>query len=461
MYKLLVQNKSSNSKQNNPEFSPKIEKECTEALEQLESILTPEHRKELKIVLKARDRDPNPPQFDLSKIQRYVLWRVFDLGWTADRFGQFDRSISPCGRDANKPERMGKKYQWIAYHEILAYISDHYQYRERYKEHTPARYKGLWQTFERDIDPSCTMYSKPGGTSWDGHSPSWWATEPYKELNDLAQHEDWVAREDNIPNIENLLIFSDPEADCRWLNLDGYFSWMQSTPAGVESHEVDRRTLSLGFTGYFIQASDVDKFMNWVKGIKLWRNHSPDIPKSDLYDMFLGEYGWSPAYHGLVNQHKTDNQSCRGSQLPVPVQAASFSYSASSGSFDCSVDDDYNLHLPFNELVRFLDLKWAGVGTDFLDSYGQRAAFDPTAHENGPSALLLREDLLQKYLRNEELALIWIVTGSKLIYYNSRSLGELMISGAYRYTSQGLEGFLNFNAQAPCPVEEQMSVFPE
>ena len=72
------------------------------------------------------------PRFDPSIIQRYVLWRVFDLGWTAVRFGEFDQMAgSGYGRNADKAERIGKKYQWIAYHEILAYISDHYQYREQ------------------------------------------------------------------------------------------------------------------------------------------------------------------------------------------------------------------------------------------------------------------------------------------------------------------------------------------
>ena len=58
--------------------------------------------------------------FDLSLAQRWILHRVFELGWTVERFGAFDRSINyRDGRAAHKPERIGKKYQWIAYHEFL------------------------------------------------------------------------------------------------------------------------------------------------------------------------------------------------------------------------------------------------------------------------------------------------------------------------------------------------------
>ena len=446
---LLLQKYLSDTKQNIPDFS-KIEKEYAETHEQLEATLTPEHRRELKVVLKARDQGQTPPQFDLSKIQRYVLWRVFDLGWTIDRFGQFDRSVKRregYGREPDKPERMGKKYQWIAYHEILAYISDHYQFRVRFRESVPATYEGLWQTLERNIDPSCTMRSVPDGTSRDGHCPSWWSTEPYTELNDATRHEDWVAQKNDIPSAENLLMVSAPETDSRWLNLDGYFSWTQPTPAGVEFDEVDRRALSLNCNGYFIQASDVEEFIDWAKGVQSLREQLPDMPRSEFYNIFLGEYGWSPAYHDLAKQYQIDHQCHPGFQCPVNVMPASLDYSANSGSYDCSIDDSFSLRLPCIELVSFLDLQWTGVGADFLDRDGQCAAFDPTAHANGPSALLLREDLLQKYLRNEEFVLVWTIIGSKRVYYrrgNTKSLDEFMISGMYSYTCQGLEGFLNF-----------------
>jgi len=67
------------------------------------------------------------PLFDLKLVQRYVVCRVFELGWTAERFEKFDSEIKSSGREEAKAERMGKKYQWIAYYEILAFMADHYQ----------------------------------------------------------------------------------------------------------------------------------------------------------------------------------------------------------------------------------------------------------------------------------------------------------------------------------------------
>ena len=69
-------------------------------------------------------------RFDLSLAQRWILHRVFELGWTVERFGHFDRYIDyRDGRAAHKPERIGKKYQWLAYHEFLARVADNFEFR--------------------------------------------------------------------------------------------------------------------------------------------------------------------------------------------------------------------------------------------------------------------------------------------------------------------------------------------
>ena len=62
------------------------------------------------------------PVFDRSQIERYVLRRVFELGWTTERFGSFDGSWDIDEIGSPSKESIGRKYQWIAYWEILALI---------------------------------------------------------------------------------------------------------------------------------------------------------------------------------------------------------------------------------------------------------------------------------------------------------------------------------------------------
>src|SRR5690606_24743578 len=130
----------------------------------LESALSSEHADRLAAIHAMEDAGRSarePPRLELKDFQRYILKRVFDLGWTTERFGHFDRySIGYNCREACQAARIGKKYQWIGYHEILAFASVRFQYRERYREEEGDKaYEGPWQDHLRDIDPSCILRS--------------------------------------------------------------------------------------------------------------------------------------------------------------------------------------------------------------------------------------------------------------------------------------------------------------
>jgi hypothetical protein len=276
----------------------RVEQEREAAVTAFESVLTEEHARALEPVLNAiysDDEGKRPPRFDLRLIQRYVLWRVFDLGWTTERFGHFDRyAIGYHGREASKAERIGKKYQWIAYHEIMALVADHFQYRERFREDDGDRaYDGPWQKSVRDIDPSCTLRAPTGGTSWDGHTPAWWGASRYENWGNPSSPQEWVLRYDDLPKVEDLLSVSHPYNASRWLNAQGYFNWKKQPPADRESIDVELRELWYICTGYLIRAKDADAFMKWAEGVDFWGRWMPDPP--EVYRMFLGEHGWSPA----------------------------------------------------------------------------------------------------------------------------------------------------------------------
>jgi hypothetical protein len=446
-----------------PSHIAALEEEREAALVALDNVLTNEHKGRLDEILAERDRDregPHPPRFDLRQIQRYILWRVFDLGWTTEWFGRFDRfSIGYHGREASKAERIGKKYQWIAYHEIMALVADHFQYREEFYEDDGDRaYDGPWQNYLRDIDPSCTLRASRGGTSWDGHSLAWWATARYENWGTPSSSREWVMRYDDLPRVENLLSISHPTDNSHWLNVQSHFNWRQQSPADQESTDVEQRELWYICTGYLIHTQDVDPFMKWAEGVDFWGRWMPDPP--EVYQMFLGEHGWSPASRYFEHQYYADegwtqpNHDC-----PVKVRSVAYEYLCEANGFDCSVDESYRLRLPASHLVTGLGLRWSEHGADYLDAAGQLAAFDPTAHADGPSALLLREDLLKEFLAREKLTICWIVLGEKSAVGAGFSPGyhiSLRMTGAYMLDEKGLVGFVkrtpNEQAEAPFPV---------
>lgn len=434
-----------------------LEKKRAIAAKLLMASLTANHGKLLGDLWSSRNRSkpaPPPPRFDLGQIQRYVLHRVFELGWTVERFGEFDRfSIGYHGRDASKAERIGKKYQWIAYHEILALISDHFQYREEFRDvHGDQAYEGPWQDNERDIDPSCPIRSVPGGTSWDGHATAWWGAARYDAWGTPERPDEWVRSTVDLPAIEGLLIATDPADGSRWINGDSYLNWKESSPPDKEPSDCERRELWLMCTGYLLREADTEAFLDWAKSVDFWGRWMPET--HSVYSMFLGEHCWAPAsryfrtpYHGDPGWTKP------GFNCPVELRTLTFDYLRESGGFDCSVDESFKLRLPVCELLSGLSGRWSGVGGDFVDPNGRLIARDPTAETDGPSAFLLREDAVRQVLAKKGLNICWTVLGEKQAIPPGFGLPphrpSLRLSGAYALSAEGMDGFITPRLYSP------------
>jgi hypothetical protein len=438
----------------------KLEEKETEALAALKCVLTKEHAHLLEEIWAANEPDyeaRRPPGLNLRQIQRYILWRVFDLGWTTERFGHFDRfSIGYHGREASKAERIGKKYQWIAYHEILAFVSDHFQYREQFQGGDQV-YQGPWQDL-RDIDPSCTMRSLRGGTSWDGHAVAWWGSARYDAWGDPNSPRDWVLSYDDLPNIVDLLIVTNPEDGSRWLNGQGYFNWKQQQPVDLEFNDVERREIWYIFTGYLLRSDDAQAFLNWAREVDFWGRWMPDA--AEVYRMFLGEHAWAPASRYFQKQYFGDDGWTQpGYGCPVKVRTVAFEYLCEVGGFDCSIDDSYALRLPVSDLVNGLGGRWSGRGADFVDAVDQVVAQDPAVHADGPTALLIREHPLREFLDRENLTICWAVTGEKRVLSPGWGDGPdhpaLRMSGAYVLSEGRAVGFMKQMLDDPSSEEKK------
>ena len=454
----FVDNSQTQSEGNEEPFNPsQFEEQYSEALQLMMSTLTDEHQAEMETIL--RDRDDRSYttkfQFDNRLIQRYILARVIEMGWSPERFGYFDdHSVPYHGREANKPERIGKKYQWIAYYEIRAYISDHYQYRGYGGDQA---YEGPWQESFRNIDPSSLHSSVPGGTHWRGHTPAWWGRSSYTDWKEQLSHQEWIALSDDLPLLPDELIVTKCDGT-RWVNLKGFMNWHQPHPPDVEPTDVAKRDIWLAFKGYLVKTEAADKFMEWATNVDFWGNWMPDSPNAYPFNMFFGEHGWAPAFGYSDREYYSDHNSEDGvwirpkKEASIYVQPASFEYRVESGGFDCSIVDGFTLQLPHHRLLKSLGLRWSGQAADYLDGEGNLAAFDPTAHEDGPTALLVRDDLIREYLSNEGLALCWTVLGQRWVIgamIEREYRGSQKISGAYRYTDQEPEGTLNFKLDIP------------
>lgn len=97
-----------------------------------------------------RGRESRSPDIPAELCQRWVAIRAHEFGWTDELLGDIDDDLGRrSDRQVNPSERVGKKYQWLALHELLAALSDNMRYAARYGD-SDSQFEGAWQTNRRD-----------------------------------------------------------------------------------------------------------------------------------------------------------------------------------------------------------------------------------------------------------------------------------------------------------------------
>ena len=397
-------------------------------------------------------RDRGEPRLGLDIIQRYVLWRAFDLGWTVDRFGSFDRRLDSLARSTHKPERMGKKYQWIALHEILANISDRFQYRASYSDERPfAEYRGPWQGYRRDIDPSII---RPATRSPECNSSvvrRWWTSPDVVDWAEDADALDWLKRADGLPDICGLLRLNQADDGTAWLRLDGHSTWKQPTLPDHDQRDRARREVWVNVTGYLV---DRDVAAETLRALS-----AADPRKQRLLEpattrqLFFGEVGWAPAFRDWMSQFKDDSPSSHPDWLQrVPsFRPAAMCYAATDDEYDCSIPEPMTLYRPDWQLAESMHLKWTGKDADFSNAAGELVAFDPSGRADDPPTLFMRESDFAQFLDETDNVLIWSVMGERMALRSGHGgwYGALKFSGVYEYTPEGPKGDLTTQLWRP------------
>jgi len=139
----------------------KSEKELKVATQYFKKSLNSEQRKIFnKEIEPFLDHNQNiydsAKNFNMKLAQRWIINRVVELGYNSKIHGTFDEYINDNRLDnsSHKAERIGKKYQWIAFHEFMALVSDHFEFKGESYNNDDKSYEGPWNPYIRDIDPS-------------------------------------------------------------------------------------------------------------------------------------------------------------------------------------------------------------------------------------------------------------------------------------------------------------------
>ncbi len=335
-------------------------------------------------------------RFDTRIAKRYVLQRVFELGWTLERFGEFDRRETGHGTE-HQIHRFSQKYERIARMEILGALSDHFQLGDEDGEGVAVPYGGPWQLSVRDIDPS--NVALPDATT----EASWWCPD---EFTDWGREPEWVASTTGLPRLERFVIVNDP-AGTEWVSLRAHFSWSEPT-----EHNADGGECWHILNGYMIRLEDVDAFADWAEGQSFEGRWMPE--GDEQYGYFLGEHAWSEASARSATAYCGDPQWSQPRDCPVQVRTLAVRYRPEFDG-DQSLEERAAWALPAASFVRELGLHWSGSGGNFVDSTGLLVVRHERSDKHPFGTLLIRRDVLSAHLDAQGMTMAWAFQGEKRV----------------------------------------------
>ena len=401
------------------------------------------------VILPYLDASPverDEPGLSIDIAQRWILKRVLDLGWTVERFGRFDYyhdRYRNRGRSADKPERIGKKYQWLAYYEFLAHAADNFEFREDTWAGKSDVYVGPWQLWRRDIDPSCLLKGTCS-SKWEPNVSAWWTPVRFDEWSAEADEVRWLKRVDLLPAITHLPIMTDPETGRNWFVLECFYDWEEPTPPEKDRFNINRRCIWYMLKSYLVRAEDEAVLYEWAKEQHFMGRWMPKSHEQSR--IFLGEFFWAPAFEYFNSPYHNHDGWTRGGSdsLPCDVLVTTDEYMQERQGFDCSIDETILMYLPAKWIADKMGLSWRGIEGRFFDPKGNLVVQDPSVRQPGPRALLMDMEYMSALLHNEGYRLVWTLLGEKIIRYawgkDESWPGRMEISGCMRIKDGSLDG---------------------
>lgn len=221
---------------------------------------------------KRRNYDFDDPEY--IKVKSNMWWRIYKLGYSLKDFGEIDKEIAQrnnygFGRDTggSKVDRYGKKYCWIAWHEIAGLRQDKGLLRRKWKIDN-------YERFTVDIDPSFPEEIQSIEiikTDYIG-----------KRVKSLSR---WITK-GPIPDITPYLMLDEIQNEHGpWVLLDGF----------IEQENLDsRRDIFIFHRGIFVKKVELVDVVEHLRKQNLGERWLPEIPEHHY--TFAGEVPWCDTF---------------------------------------------------------------------------------------------------------------------------------------------------------------------
>ena len=362
---------------------------------------------------------------DKQWVIRWIVQRACSMVESNKTIIDYNERVSHYERAMPGVEALEEKYQRLAFRELLARAVDNFHILDSFST-KKRRYKGPWQFYEREIDPSCFLTS----TLSQKNRKAWWQEHSFHLEKNITLEEQisWLQTPD-MPPFEDLLSRKDAQG-VEWLLLHTCVSEEKKPPE--EFTHYPRQDVWYRINSLIIRKED---YHNLTMRIKNHGLQNPGICSSNDTDLtFLGEYPW----------HCTQKTTGRGMLKDIKriVPTANYFW---EGHLDSTIDDlSICFYLPSKWLIEKLGIQRHGTG-EWYNIENKLVFFDPCLKEAGPSCALVNKSSLLSMLEKRGLQLVWLIGGEKNLYpYDFHSStyhgprGRYILNGQYTLSPEGI-----------------------
>ncbi|SJN27808.1 trypsin-like peptidase domain-containing protein [Sphingobacterium sp. JB170] len=330
---------------------------------------------------------------------------IEEFGYSELLHGEYDsRRGSGRSRRNAHVERIGKKYQWIAFYQILARLADNEKFYDRYSfTKEQGTFHGPWRPFVRDIDPTLVLAFKRKRRAL----PQWLEKPEFKAWMD--QDTSWFSSEEDLPDLTMILGKTD-EKNHEWLMLNGKTEWLQ-----VEDKQSVSKRLNYQIMSFVCAKEDFQALLEYLLRQRTWDEQIHQIPSN--YTVFNREYYYSPAY---IDSDLADEESrvfedevlqaTHDFVQEVTVTATHYNWEASA---DQSLERNIGLLKPAKSLFELLELKISTLDEMYSNALGEVVAMDQSVNYDSDPCLWIRKQDLLEMLEKKGKTIIWTVYGQK------------------------------------------------
>lgn len=381
-----------------------------EQLKAMNEVIIPFHLKELSL------RNHYSNRFPTDGARNWLVKRAYELGFDVELHGRYDRFAKDWTfrHSEDRIDRVGKKYQWIAFYEIMGILSDNYKFKDDYASNGYGEYElfhGTWQSLLRDINPSlitrdkCTVPDvEDAGFEEEEHK--WYKDEIYDNWDYSGSDESWASLIADLPDPVSMIQKVDDES-IEWLTLNNSVSWDEPKSIGKEKYQykLKRHDVALYVDAILVKQQDIEQAIQSLKGRNLWGRF--EFPSDDWQYLVNREKFWSPAYKDVYrSKSEWENPNA---ELNVPFI---FSTEKACGH----IEDDKsgticNYSIPCRTLFEGLEMEYDVHDGQYIDKCGNLVAIT-----YGYDQILVKKDPLLKFLKKSGMSILWVVRGEKRVY---------------------------------------------